>query len=130
MHQVSSGKRGRGSIVTFIDGQRVVLHHTHNVHLEPDWVIVGVRFDPTGEYAVVASLGVSEATITARAQQAVDLAGRAGNVDRVEELRARLHGYVVGFGSTYAEALADLVQWWSPDQRPAKVLDAQDPAGG
>lgn len=102
--------------MTFIDGQRVTLHHENRLHLEPEWVVIGVRLETTGEYAALAALGLTEATLTSRAHEVHDLITGVGG-SKTEELRVRIGSYVIGFGKTYAEALNDLIQQWNPDGR-------------
>lgn len=110
--------------MTFIDGQRVNLHHMRNLRLDPDWVVIGVRFDR--EMAVIASVGLTEATLTSRARQAVDLIhdqARVGADELRQELHATIGAYLVGFGPNYAAALADLIRQWDPDHPPAAIVE-------
>lgn len=96
----------------FVAGRRVNVHHIERLHLEPEWVVVGVRVESTGEFAALAGVGLTNATLTQTARQL----GTA-SADAVNTLRAEVRGYVVGFGATYADALRDLTQKWNPDER-------------
>lgn len=102
--------------MTFIDGHLVNLHHENRLHLDPEWIVVGVRISTTGEYAALAGIGLTEATLTSRARQVVDLIDpNVSGPTRVEELTAKIGNYLIGFGPSYAEALNDLIQHWNPD---------------
>lgn len=97
----------------FVAGQRVNVHYMQRLHLEPEWVVVGVRVESTGEFAALAGVGLTHATL-------VQTARRLGSSEQpINSLRAELRGYVIGFGATYAEALRDLTRRWNPDQPPA-----------
>lgn len=90
-----------------------------------DWVMLGVRARD-GVHLVYASTDLNYAEMTAIIEHGPPPPAGAvlwpiGSTVRAVDLTVRMVRYVIAEGATYAEALANLMQHWSPDERPRRA---------
>lgn len=109
------------------------------ISVRPEWVMVGFPADPRlvpctpGQVVILASTKMTQAQMeyTARSYDFTDWADFQRNFKPHHTLAVELDDFVVVVADTYAEALATLLQNWTPESRTA-VESGQPalPAGG
>lgn len=99
----------------------------------PEWVILGVKQWNGNGYAVVASKELSRAELTVLIEtppvvQYGPLLYRGADRVRGVDLTVRMKNYVMTWGATYADALANLMRFWAPDDDAPALASPAPPA--
>lgn len=106
----------------------VRLHLEDRLHLDPDWVIVGVAYPDANDSRVllIASRSLDRVTLTHRAETMLEDFPEMMLSDNYQgyTLTAELSNAVLATGENYADAFTNLLKHWDPDRPDDRMFDA------